>query len=640
MPAPVPIESAQAGRFLSPATWVGGVVPGDGTVCAVAHDPITIDEDLIVGASLAAGVNAITIREGGGLFVRSNVKLTARGGISSESAGSSAAEDEEMLDFGDIGGVYNDSSLAVAVNNTSVLQAYLNANAGTGGIEMKFSGDRNPAYNNRRIGQPAYFDLSGGPIYNIGNATVQDELTFVGVPGGKVIGLNSPAPNTPLFKITRVAGYSTAISLIDLHIQNPTGSGVHFAGNMEGSGPGQSTRMYRCRLTYIGTALNTPHPNIDRDGWTDVYPEPIVPYGIWVYEADGMMFYDVTVRHVNGHGLVGGRWNRGHCHSSTRDCHGSGIKVHEVQGTYLDVVSEANRVWGMHVRDCGQYRRTTAGLKAASGAPNLWRVWFEGNNGRDATVWAYGVSPGSGYAWRQCRIESSSGIEVVGHSGWQDNKVDMTESVRRSNIFVDRRYIDPSPDGDKCILLYDMNNDGISDPTSVTYSNWAAAWPDAGYRPTITTTGSAVGGDLEVQMTVPAGAYDEATAGAWWKFHDAVATEDHDMLFWEAEISGDAGAVAYCVDREGGVGAARQPAWLGSMSIWGPNEGLSNFALWNTGKRKFCGRVYMENNRTSLLQFYPFVTGMADTAGSGTSWPETPLTINLHSLKFYRIKAS
>ena len=75
------ITSAQAGNWSDTATWVGGVVPGDGDTAVVNH-AVTVDVNTTVGASDAAGTVAITVKTGKSLTI--NADLRCRGNLLQE----------------------------------------------------------------------------------------------------------------------------------------------------------------------------------------------------------------------------------------------------------------------------------------------------------------------------------------------------------------------------------------------------------------------------------------------------------------------------------------------------------------------------------------------------------------------------
>ena len=541
-------------------------------------------------------------------------------------------EDDEMLDFEDIGGIYNDPSVSAASNNTSKLETYLNDESNSPGISLMFSGNKSATWNNKRVPQPAYFDLSSGPVNNIATATNHADVQFFGLTGSKIVGLTSQNSLTPLLFMQRYQGSGQQIVLQNLIVENPTGCGIKLTGTTSGQGPGQGVRISGCKFQNIGTALGA--QTFDYDGWSDM---DTVPYAIYVDEADGCMLSDVVIININGNGIVSTRWHEGLCHAGIRECQGTGFKGQEINGTTLAVRAESNKCWGIHVRDTGNERYTTGGIEGSEGAPNAWDIWLEANNARESTSHPYLTS--TGYAWRQMKVDSSSRLTIGGHSGWADNKVQLSEGVRRSCRFIEADYIDPSADGTSAVLLYDMNSDGVS-AIGGAFDNWTTQWPDVGDRPSVATTGATFSDDLEVQITIPAGCYDAvATPGTsgYWNMQPSESTaQDGDMLIWEAEVSCDAPGVQYCEDREAIVGANRMPSWLGSLIVNGPVSGLSTFALWSTAKRKLSNRVYMENGRTAHMQCNVYFDGMGDVASSGTTYPEFDIQLNIHSLRLYR----
>jgi hypothetical protein len=74
------IASAQAGNWSSASTWTGGVVPGDGDTVTLNHD-VTVDVNVTVGDSGAAGGTAAIRCAGGDLTKPDGVNLTVRGDL-------------------------------------------------------------------------------------------------------------------------------------------------------------------------------------------------------------------------------------------------------------------------------------------------------------------------------------------------------------------------------------------------------------------------------------------------------------------------------------------------------------------------------------------------------------------------------
>lgn len=79
------ITSAAAGNWNVGATWVGGVVPANGTSAIVNH-VVTVTANQTVGTSPAAGTNAVTVNAPGGLVIAPGVTLTCRGDLTVTSA--------------------------------------------------------------------------------------------------------------------------------------------------------------------------------------------------------------------------------------------------------------------------------------------------------------------------------------------------------------------------------------------------------------------------------------------------------------------------------------------------------------------------------------------------------------------------
>lgn len=542
------------------------------------------------------------------------------------------AEDDDMLDFQDIGGIYNDPSVAASSNNTSVLNSFLASQASTDGIALWFSGPKNPTYRNKRLPKPAYFRLATGPIANVAQTGQAADVALLGVPGAKLIGLNAQTPTTPLLYLRRLNGSNQSIILQNLIIENQLGSGVKLTGTAAGQGPGNNVRLSGLKFRAIGSSLGT--QTFDPDGWTDLNT---VPYALYVDQADGCMVTNVMISNVNGHGIVTTRWHEGICHANVRECKGTGFKGQEIANSDLSLRVETNRLWGLHARWLGSEHYNGTTIDGTTGGPNAWKVWAEANNARDASNYPYLTS--SGHTWRQIRLESSTRVTIGGHSGWSSNKVSVDEATRRATRFIDQDFIDPSVDGTFATILYDLNTDGVTMPNGI-IDNWSVIWPDVGYRPSVAALGSTGTDDYEVIITVPIGCYDNrvGAGSAWWKLQDAISScSAGDTLMWTAEVSVTLAGVEYCESREAIVGAQRMPAWLGSFGIHGPNAGTVPFALWSTAKRKLCGRVTMGANDDVQILFTPYTSPMHDIALTGTEYPENDIDLRIHSLRLYKL---
>lgn len=74
------ITTAQAGNWSNPATWTGGVVPGDGNTVTLNHS-VTVDVPVIVGTSPATAGTAAIAWGTANVVLTINANLTLRGDI-------------------------------------------------------------------------------------------------------------------------------------------------------------------------------------------------------------------------------------------------------------------------------------------------------------------------------------------------------------------------------------------------------------------------------------------------------------------------------------------------------------------------------------------------------------------------------
>ena len=544
---------------------------------------------------------------------------------------------EDMLDFADIGGVYNSSGAAAA--NTTALQGFLSSRTGSDGIQLAFTGPRLSAqYNDKRQAGLAYLDLSGGPITYYPPTDDAGNIQLLGLAGSKIIGWQAATAITPIFEIQRDLGGTQAFQFSNLEFQNGLGSGIKFWANPGTStGPGARCIFDSCFWRNIGTSLGSP-PAIAYDDWTDL---DTAVYGLWFEEADGCHLYNCAINGVSGHGLIAKRWHEGVCHLSVRECLGAGLKGQEVNGTSLQLRSESNQGWGFHVRDTGTNRYEGGVMQADdAGTANAWDVWTEANNGRGATD---PLTISTGYRYRQNRIDGCSRITCGGHSGWSSNKFQIDEGSRRSCRLIESDWIDPSVDGVHAFLVYDMNSHG-TEAIGGSADNWTTAWPSVGDRPTVAELGSTGTGDYEVQIDFPGGSFDDAAVDAWWLPIPTTVTVPNvvagDTWMMSMEVSTDSSGASYCTSREALAVPQRMQSYLGGFSIRPMDQGSTTYALWNTAKRKLSSRVYSAQAAgAGGITLNTFFEGMNDVGGSGSQYPVTPVQLNIHSIKLYRVPA-
>ena len=74
--------TVRAGTWSDPATWSGGIIPGDGDSVTIDH-AVTLDGAFTIGTG-AAGVDAVLVNAGGELTIADGASLTLLGDVRQE----------------------------------------------------------------------------------------------------------------------------------------------------------------------------------------------------------------------------------------------------------------------------------------------------------------------------------------------------------------------------------------------------------------------------------------------------------------------------------------------------------------------------------------------------------------------------
>jgi len=560
----------------------------------------------------------------------SSFSETSTTSMSSSSSCSSVtepiAEEDDVLDFGDIGGVYD--SQAAAVANRAALIAYL-ATRVNEPVELGFRGPVDYLDSKR---QPAnvYLDLSAGAIaITVGGAGNMSHLTFFG--GSKIFGVNAATPATPIFQITRGSGQMPRVVIRGLAFESD-GSVIKFVYG--GSG---------VVLEDVKIDDFTGAGSIDHEDWTDVEAETC-SYGVWLEDADGARIQNLQIKQGSGHGIVATRLHAGDVDARIQLCEGAGFKLQQFNGNRAHLWAESCNGYGLLARDCGGDRRS-GGVKVANdGAPNDWRAWFEANNGR-------GTSHGaSGYRFSQFKLANCTRIKMAGHSGWRDNQARLDRISRLRNEFVEDYYLDPSVDPDLYLVgaagagdEYLVNVANITLPPAgfgnASCTNWDTVWTDPGDRPTATIVGSGTASDPErIRITWPGGCFD-ATSGtdtAYWRPFWAVALSSPGSYFFTAQIKATTSvAGTYCASRESLSVANRQTNSLGSFSIAPVSGAITGLTLWDTHSRWLSGSFTVDDIRSDISpQFAAWDNGMQDLDGDASQ--DTEIIVDIYQLRLYK----
>jgi hypothetical protein len=524
-------------------------------------------------------------------------------------------EEDDVLDFGDIGGVYDSS--AAASENTDALVAYLSTRANEA-VALKFRGPK--TYNAKREPAPVYLDLSSGSIdITVGGAGNITNLVFEGP--SKIYGVNADAATTPLFEITRTAGQMPVIVLKNMVFESD-GSVLKIING------GSGISLENIKIDdFTGSGV------IDHDDWTDIDAETF-SYGLYIDNADGVRISSLQIENGSGHGVVASRLHAGDVQGRIRQCDGAGWKLQQCNATRGLFWSESNKGFGVHVRDTGNDRYASGASVASYGAPNDWQMWLEGNNGRGTPYTS------SGYTFSQMKLDNCSRIRATGYLGWRHNHVRLGRFDRVRNVLLEEVRTDVSADPD--IELVTGNTvsgdlvlpaDGFGDAN---ITNWDTVWTDAADRPSAAKVGVA-GVDERIRVTWPAGCFDatDVQVTAYWRpFYD-IALVSPATFYFEAEVEDVTGDLSsYCVARE--AASNRQLPICGVFEIAPIAGALTGFSLWDTQTRQFSGSIDVDDVRADISPcFNAWTSGMQDQEGNASQSAEHQLDI--HQWRLWRI---
>ena len=535
-------------------------------------------------------------------------------------------EEDDVLDFGDIGGVYD--SQAAAVANRAALVAYL-ATRVNEPVELGFRGPVD-YLDSKRQPSNVYLDLSAGAIaITVGGAGNVSHLTFFG--GSKIFGVNAATPGTPIFQITRGLGQMPRVVIRGLAFESD-GSVIKFVYG------GSGVVLEDVKIDdFTGAGA------IDHEDWTDVDAETC-SYGLWLEDADGARIQNLQIKQGSGHGVVATRLHAGDLQARIQLCEGAGFKLQQFNGNRAYLWAESCKGYGLLARDCGTDRRS-GGVKVANdGGPSEWTAWFEANNGR-------GTSHGaSGYRFSQLKLANCTRIKMSGHSGWRDNQARLDRISRLRNEFVEDYYLDPSVDPDLYLVgaagagdEYLVNVANITLPVdgfgNTSCTNWDTVWTDPDDRPTAVVVGAGTSSDPErIRITWPTGCFD-ATSGsatAYWRPFWAVALSSPGSYFFTAQVKAvGSPAGDYCASREAAGVANRQLNSLGSFSIAPVSGAITGLTLWDTHSRWLSGSFTVDDIRSDISpQFAAWDNGMQDLDGDASQ--DTEIIVDIYQLRLYK----
>ena len=517
---------------------------------------------------------------------------------SSESSSSSGAliEEDDVLDFGDIGGVYD--SQAAGTANVSALNTYL-ATRTDDSVALKFGGPRD--YNTKRQPGDVYFELSGGTIaIDLGGAGKLIDLQFFGP--SKIYGVNAATATTPIFTVTRTVGTMPQILFSGLVFESD-GSGLKFVNG------GSGLVLQDVRIDDF-----TGSTSLDQDSFDDV-DNDTCSYGIRIEEADGIRLQNVQIPNGSGHGIIATRLHASDIQARVQAVAGIAFKFEQMNGCRGDIWAESNEGFGLYLKDSGVDRFVDNDNVAENGAPNDLTCWFEANNKRGTAYTS------SGYSFSQFKIESSARITLAGHSGWRANMATLDRFSRLRNILTEEKRTDVSATADlELVTSNTVSADVVLAADGVGQSaitNFDTIWTNASYRPVTTKVGTP-GVDERIRVTWPVDCFDSTDVqdSAYWSPFGLEALDSPGSFYYEVEVQDVDGEIAsYCNFRDGE--ASRQRSFVGGFQINPVSGAIAAFPLWDTNIRKFSGSMVVDDTRSDIVpSFVAWMSGMEDDAGT------------------------
>lgn len=410
-------------------------------------------------------------------------------------------------------------------------------------------------------------DLSQGPV----------ELE-IGGPGNPqwlhlhklhLTGRNPQTPATPLFRIRR-RGWE----MPNIRIQDCTFASEGSVLEMHCAGVLSSVRI---------TTFGKPGAPIDYEGWSDI-GKPSTPFGLHVDDVDGVKVDDLRIETGHGHGVTCTRWHKGWCEARVRLVSGSAFKMQQVAGVRFEPWAEANRGYGMHLRDCGIDRLEFSSHPHHNEGGTLRAdCWFEANNGR-TNAW----QDSQGYRFSQFKLENCARLEVGGHSGalWNQLRADRPS---RDAVAFREEYGEPP-----------MFVNAIQLPSPRT-SNWWQIWTDDRYRPVVTDS---------LTITYPPGCFHAARPGrdAWWKMFSRPLASPGTFQYQAsvADMTGDIAARCACCEDSM---TPRVTPCFGTF-VLSVGRAVNSFPLWSLDEFVATGACRINQARTDLnLHFNAVYSG-------------------------------
>ena len=516
-----------------------------------------------------------------------------------------------MLDFADIGGQYDDSSLGCQRENVERLNKFL---ADTPRPAIEFGGAFSDRYGGR-LPSAAHFDGTikipkGKPvIFDGGNCVLRWH------------GIHSTIPSVDVGP--GGAGIERKIRDLEIH---SSGSGVRL------DAPGRGTVVRDVRIL---PKCQGPR-ELDFRGFDD---RATAGYGLQVVDgpdsntSDGVTIDNVQIFESGGHGFyVVGQLNAGYIRGRVHGSAGTGFKAERLNGVLIDVVTESNHGWAWHLDRCGLGTIEPGGVSGAScDYGSVATFWCENNN------WRGSPHASQGHGCRQFRLTGSTGLLIGGHNGYASNKADIDAGSRASCRFDYGRVwpiMAPLAEMEKTDVWGPLPT-YPHDTSKARNNNFALAWPDEKYRPKLERTG------LAWELRIPPYCFDQARGTfAYWRPWGLIAlftSQPGDMVFYHVKISGDERLRDWCIGRESGPHPV-QASDCCNFHITGP-KGLGNTwpGIYDTEPHDFSGHASINAERSDIG---PAITvwskGMEDRTGMFPQHHE--MILRIHSWRFWLVR--
>lgn len=518
-------------------------------------------------------------------------------------------EEDNMLDFEDIGGQYD--TQAAATLNTSRLNAYL-ADANVASPSIRFGGPLNTTYNNKRVPGRAYFDgtvilPAGKPIMFDG---ANSRLSWSGL----------ATATTPSIEVENHAA-SVRCILRDFDADTD-GSGILFT--QPGKGTVARDIRFADPVDYAANACTAQSGVVSLDDHTDI---TTASYAFKIFDSDGFSLLDCSAMSPGDYGIICTRLHDGVIRARVWGSKAaSGVMAEGINGSQVDIINESNYGFGYDLSKCGvPVIASNVAVNLTHNKPSVSDFWVENNNYR-------GNTSAGGIKVRQGKLRHCGSQFTAGSNAWGSNKIDMDEGTRNRCVFVHDVYVAQS-----ITPMYDLNNENDQSPTFIlpdatadaANNNFDAVW--GGAQPTVTTVGTT--GTLEFLISFPANSLAAITgATAYWRPWGTLTnftTQDGDGYEYQMELSTSSQGYNWCVTNDNTNSTLVVP----TIAPYAGPAGANWVGLYNAQTRKFIGRISFDTGNTGHpTPAFTWDPGLPDNTQA--------FTLSVKSLQFYGIRAS